>query len=235
MTKTDYISASILSADFTRLGAEIREAEAAGVDWIHLDVMDGHFVPNLTMGPLVVAACRRVTDLPLDVHLMIEQPERLLPAFADAGANYLTVHVETCPHLYRTLQLIRDLGCRPGVTLNPGTVAIQIKPVLPLVDQVLVMTVNPGFSGQNFLPGMVEKIEQVGAWLDKVNPDALLAVDGGINATTAPAAKTAGAQVFVAASAIFQHPEGITAGVQALRAKITQPLKRKSAAPGPRS
>lgn len=214
------ISASILSADFTRLGEEIHAAEMGGVDWIHIDVMDGHFVPNITMGPFIVEACRSLTPLPLDVHLMIEQPERMIPAFVKAGAHYLTVHVETCPHLYRTLESIRELGAHPAVTLNPGTPAQSLKEVLPLVDMVLVMTVNPGYSGQKFISSMLPKIREIRAMLDEVNPTAALEVDGGITAKNIAQVREAGADAFVAATAIFKHPQGIVAGLQALRAQI---------------
>jgi ribulose-phosphate 3-epimerase len=148
------IAPSILSADFTKLGAQIQEAEQAGADWIHVDVMDGHFVPNLTMGPFIVAACRTVTDLPLDVHLMVNNPETLLQSFAQAGASHLTVHVETCPNLHRTLQTIRELGCQPGVVINPGTPTSLIEPILHMVDLVLVMSVNPGYSDRFFARGL---------------------------------------------------------------------------------
>ena len=214
------IAPSILSADFTRLGEEIRAAEAAGADWVHVDAMDGRFVPNLTMGPFVVAACRRVTTLPIDVHLMVETPERLLEAFARAGATTLTVHVETCPHLHRTLQTIHELGCQAGVVLNPGTPASLIEPVLGMVELVLVMSVNPGYSGQVFLPETLPKLTTLRQALEQVNPQALLQIDGGINAETLPLALKAGAQVFVAASAVFRHPLGIAGGIQALRQAI---------------
>jgi ribulose-phosphate 3-epimerase len=211
------LAPSILSADFTRLGAEIAAAEQAGADWIHVDVMDGHFVPNMTIGPLVVEACRRATRLPLDVHLMIEQPERYLEAFAHAGADRLTVHVETCPHLYRTLQQIRDLGIKPGVTLNPGTPAILLKEILPLVDLVLVMTVNPGFGAQSFLPEVLGKITEIRQMLTKLNSPAWLEVDGGVSEKTLPALIAAGANAFVAGNAVFKHPQGIAPGVSALK------------------
>ena len=211
------LSASILSANFTQLGLEIKECEKAGVDWIHVDVMDGHFVPNLTMGPFIVAACRRVTDLPLDVHLMVEAPERIMEAYARAGASILTVHVETCPNLYRTLQTIRELGCMAGVTLNPGTPANHLDEVLHLVDLVLVMSVNPGYSGQVFMPEVLPKVSRLRQRLDEVNPSAVLEIDGGMNTTTLPLARAAGAQVFVAANAIFNHSQGIPAGIKALR------------------
>ena len=212
------ISASILSADFAHLGEQITALGEAGVDRVHVDVMDGHFVPNITMGPFIIETCRRITSLPLDVHLMIEKPERYLEAFAKAGASLLSVHVETCPHLYRTLQEIHQLGCQSGVVLNPGTPAAAIQEVIPLVDLVLVMTVNPGFSGQVFLPQMTVKIAQVRRMLNEVNPKALLEVDGGINAATLPQAYQAGARVFITAQAIFKHPKGIQAGIDELRA-----------------
>jgi len=214
------IAPSILSADFTRLGQQILTCQQAGADWIHVDVIDGHFAPNLTMGPFIVKACREVTDLPLDVHLMVEAPERLLEAFANAGASHLTVHVETCPHLYRTLQNIRELGCLAGVVLNPGTPASHLDPVLHLVDLVLVMSVNPGFSGQTFIPEVLPKVRYLRSKLDEINPAAWLEIDGGINTQTLPLAHQSGAQVFVAANAIFNHPHGIAAGINGLRSCI---------------
>ncbi|MGC8855691.1 MAG: ribulose-phosphate 3-epimerase [Anaerolineae bacterium] len=214
------LAPSILSADFLRLGEQIAECESAGANWIHIDVMDGHFVPNLTMGPFIVEACRRATSLPLDVHLMIEQPERLLEAFAHAGATTLTVHVETCPHLHHTLQQIKALGCQAGVVLNPGTPAYAIEEVLHLADVVLVMSVNPGFSGQAFLPEVLPKIRWIRQKLDKIRSTAWLEVDGGLTAETAPLVREAGATAFVAASAIFHHPKGITAGIGALRTAL---------------
>jgi len=220
MPSSYLISASILSADFTRLGDQIREAERAGTDWIHVDVMDGHFVPNLSMGPVIVEACRRVTQLPLDVHLMVESPEILLPAFAQAGATNLTVHVETCPHLHHTIQTIHELGCKAGVVLNPSTPAYLVEPILPLVDLVLVLSVNPGYSGQNFLPEVLPKISTLRRELDKINPRAWLEVDGGINAETLPLVRDAGANVFVAAHAIFDYPQGIRSGIRLLRSLL---------------
>lgn len=211
------ITPSILSADFTRLGADIAACESAGADWIHVDVMDGHFVPNLTMGPVVVEACRRATKLPLDVHLMIEKPERHLEAFAKAGATNITVHVETCPHLNRTIQQIHSLGCKAGVTLNPSTPASALEPVLSLVDLVLVLTVNPGFSGQEFLPEVLPKVGQLRGLLDAVNPSARLEVDGGLSSATLPEVQKRGADVFVSGSFVFGHPEGIAAGIRELR------------------
>ncbi len=214
------IAPSILSADFARLGEELTACENAGADWIHVDVMDGHFVPNLTLGPLVVEACRRSTKLPLDVHLMIEKPESLLEAFAQAGAARITVHVETCPHLHRTLQQIQALGVKAGVTLNPSTPAVMLKEVLPLVDLVLVMTVNPGFGAQAFLPEMLPKITKLRQRLDQVNPSAWLEVDGGVSEKTLPALIKAGAEAFVAGNAVFKHPQGIRAGISSLRDAI---------------
>lgn len=220
MPKQQLISSSILSADFTRLGQEINSAEKSGADWIHIDVMDGHFVPNITMGPFIVEACRTATGLPLDVHLMIESPERYIQDFASAGADLITIHTEASPNLYRTLQAIKDLGCRAGVAVNPGTPVSAVQPALPLVDLVLVMTVNPGYSGQVFLPETMPKVEKVRRWLDDIDSPADLQVDGGVNASTLPQALAAGANVFVAASAIFKHPEGISAGLRALKVHL---------------
>lgn len=219
MVEKFVIAPSILSADFLRLGEQIGECEQAGADWIHVDVMDGHFVPNLTMGAVIVEACRRATSLPLDVHLMIEKPERHLEAFAKAGANILTVHVETCPHLHHTLQQIKSLGCQAGVTLNPGTPASAIQPVLHLADLVLAMCVNPGFAGQSFLPEALPKIAEIRRMLDEIGSPAWLEVDGGISEQTLPEVRKAGANAFVAANAIFKHPRGIAAGIRALREK----------------
>ena len=223
MKSADYlIAASILSADFAILGDQIRAAESAGADWIHVDVMDGHFVPNISLGPLVTAACRRSTTLPLDVHLMIENPEAHLQAFAEAGADSLTVHVETAPHLHRLIGGIHELGCRAGVALNPGTPFSAVEAVLPLVDLVLVMSVNPGFPGQEFLPEVLPKASTVRAALNKINPVARVEMDGGISDQTICSAQRAGIQVFVAGSSIFNHPQGIQAAIQGLRTTLEQ-------------
>ncbi|QTM99373.1 ribulose-phosphate 3-epimerase [Sediminibacillus dalangtanensis] len=197
------IAPSILSADFARLKEEIEEVEAAGADYIHVDVMDGHYVPNITIGPLVVEAIRPVTNLPLDVHLMIEQPEQYIKAFANAGADILTVHQEACTHLHRTLQLIKNAGVKAGVVINPATPADFIKPVLHQVDLVLLMTVNPGFGGQSFISEVLEKVKRISEWRNEMNLDFEIEVDGGVNAETAAACVNAGANVLVAGSAIF--------------------------------
>ena len=215
--KSLIIAPSVVSADHLRLQQEITACENAGADWIHVDVMDGHFVPNITMGPFLVQAYRRATNLPLDVHLMIEKPERYLEAFAKAGATHLTVHVETCPHLYRTLQEIRELGCTAGVTLNPGTPVAALESVLHLADLVLVMSVNPGFSYQSFLPESLGRVRQVRQMLDERKSTAHLEVDGGITADNIARIREAGANAFVSANAIFNHPQGTAAGVAALR------------------
>ena len=214
------IAPSILSADFARLGDQIREIERAGADWVHIDIMDGQFVPNMSMGRKAVEACKQVTTLPLDVHLMVQTPENVVALYAQSGADRLTVHIEATPNIHRVLQTIRELGCAVGITLNPGTPASALEAVLPLVNQVLVMTVNPGFGAQTFLAETLPKIRAIRRQLDQVNPQALIQVDGGISAKTLPQVLEAGAQVFVAGSAIFKHPQGIAAGVQALQAGL---------------
>jgi ribulose-phosphate 3-epimerase len=211
------IAPSILSADFTNLGASIQAAEAGGADYVHVDVMDGHFVPNMTFGPLVVAAVRRTTRLPLDVHLMIEAPERYLEEFARAGANILTVHVETCPHLHRTIQQITELGVEPGVVLNPATPIETLSEILPFVKQVLLMTVNPGFGGQGYIETMTDKVARLAALARQRGLALDIEVDGGIDTVTAPAVVAAGATVLVTGTAVFNHPDGIAAGIAALR------------------
>jgi len=211
------LAPSILAADFTKLGEEIRACESAGADWIHVDVMDGHFVPNITMGPFIVKACRRITNLPLDVHLMIEKPEEYLEAFAKAGANHLTVHVETCPHLHRTTQYIKSLGCTAGVVLNPGTPVGALDAVLGMADLVLVMSVSPGFGGQAFIPESVGRVAEIRKKLDALGSSAWLEVDGGVSVETISQLKDAGTTAFVAGTSVFKHPEGIEAGIKALR------------------
>ena len=218
---TNYIIApSILASDMTQLGGEITAAEAAGADWIHVDVMDGRFVPNITMGQFIVEACRRVTKLPLDVHLMIEKPEDHLETFAKAGATGLTVHVETCPHLHRTLGYIKSLGCRAGVVLNPGTAVGAIEPVLGLADLVLVMSVNPGFGGQSFIPESLGRIREIREKLDALGSSAWLEVDGGVSVATIAQLKEAGTTAFVAGTSVFKHPQGIEAGIKTLRSYL---------------
>ena len=197
------IAPSILAADFANLAQEIRAVEEAGADWLHIDVMDGHFVPNLTIGPPVVASLRKVTGLPLDVHLMIEKPDNYLETFVQAGADLLTVHVETCPHLHRTLQCIHKLGKKAGVALNPTTPLIFLEPILEEVDLILIMSVNPGFGGQEFIPQTLQRIQTVGKWIKKYSLKVDLEVDGGINENTLSQVVKAGANVFVAGSAIF--------------------------------
>jgi ribulose-phosphate 3-epimerase len=215
------IAASILSADFARLGEQVREAADAGADWIHVDVMDGHFVPNLTIGPPILQALRPVTDLPLDVHLMIEEPDRLIPEFARAGADCLTVHVETCPHLHRTIQLIKELGVKAGVTLNPGTPLTTLQEILPDVDLVLIMSVNPGFGGQSYIPGITDKIARLRRMLDERKlTEVELEVDGGIKSHNVAEVVTAGASVLVIGSAIFNYQASVANNIVALRDKI---------------
>jgi len=223
------IAPSILAADFAELGAALRAAEAAGADYIHVDVMDGHFVPNITIGPLVVAALRKTTKLPLDVHLMIEAPDRFLADFAKAGADIITVHVETCPHLHRTVQAIRDLGAKPGVTLNPATSLETVREILPYVDQVLVMTVNPGFGGQSFIPTMTDKIARLAAMIAATGREVDIEVDGGIDPTTAPMVVGAGATVLVAGTNIFRNSHGLAVGMSELRAAANSALRTSGA------
>lgn len=215
--KSDLIAASILSADFSNLSDQIHQCDSAGVDWIHIDVMDGHFVPNISMGPFVVQTCRSLTSRPLDVHLMIEKPEKYIEQFAKSGADVISVHIEGNAHILRTLNEIRELKCRAGIVLNPGTSPAAIEYLLPFVDMVLVMTVNPGFSGQKFIPEAVKKISVIKEMCQKWNVDPDIEVDGGITAASAPIAKSAGANIFVAATAIFKDPAGISGGVANLR------------------
>jgi len=216
------IAPSILAADFTRLGAQIAAAQEAGADLIHVDVMDGRFVPNITMGPLIVEAARRATSLPLDVHLMIVEPEKHIGAFVQAGADRITVHVETCPHLHRVVQQIREAGARPAVALNPHTPAIMVEEILPFVDMVLVMTVNPGFGGQQFIPQTVRKIEQIRTAIVQRSLAVDIQVDGGIDLQTAPQVVAKGANVLVAGTFVFGAPEGIAAAIASLRSVVSR-------------
>jgi ribulose-phosphate 3-epimerase len=215
------IAPSILSADFSKLGAELAAIEQAGADQAHIDVMDGRFVPNITIGPLVVAAAKQSTNLPLDVHLMIVEPERYIDDFARAGASTIGVHVETCPHLHRTIAQIRETGARACVVLNPATPAEAVEVVLPDVDQVLVMTVNPGFGGQRFIPTMLPKIRKIRGWIDERDLTVDLEVDGGVTTETIVAAASAGANIFVAGTAVYGAPDYADA-IAALRQKAAR-------------
>lgn len=213
MTK---IAPSILSADFANLAAEIRDVEKGGADYIHVDVMDGHFVPNITIGPLIVEAIRPVTELPLDVHLMIEKPEQYIKAFVKAGADIITVHQETCIHLHRTITMIKELGVKAGVVLNPATPVSLIEEILPEVDMVLLMTVNPGFGGQRFIPSVLKKVEELASLRTALGIDFEIEIDGGVNADTAKLCTDAGADVLVAGSAVYGQ-EDRAAAIAAIR------------------
>lgn len=218
------IAPSILAADFAKLGEQVQAAEAGGAKLIHVDVMDGRFVPNITMGPLIVKAIRPVTQLPLDVHLMIVEPERYVQAFADAGADTISVHIEASPNLHRTIQQIKAAGCRAGVAINPHTPAESLAEVLTMLDVVLVMTVNPGFGGQTFIHSMTSKIATLRAMAKEVHSNLDITVDGGINTETASSAVQAGANILVAGSAVFGHEDGISAGIAALQNKLKADL-----------
>lgn len=201
------IAPSILSADFSRLGDEIQAVESAGADWIHVDVMDGHFVPNITIGPIVVEAARKVTTLPLDVHLMIENPERYISDFVAAGADLIAVQVETCAHLNRTIQMIKEFDIRAGVVLNPSTPLISIEWILDVVDFVMVMSVNPGFGGQTFIPNSLDKIRKLRQMINERERNILIEIDGGVKENNIKSISDAGVDVFVAGSAIFNSPD----------------------------
>lgn len=223
-----YIAPSILSADFARLADEVSAVERAGADFLHVDVMDGHFVPNLTVGPPIIASLKKVTRLPLDVHLMITNADAFIPEFVDAGADYLTVHVEACPHLHRTIQSIKERGIKAGVTLNPATPIASLQEILGDVDLVLIMSVNPGFGGQKFIPSVLKKIADTRVLLDKIKSQALLEVDGGVKVDNTREIVAAGATVLVAGSAIFSRHD-YTATIAAMRAAgetVVQPAPR---------
>jgi ribulose-phosphate 3-epimerase len=214
------IAPSILSADLNNLSDQVHQAIDAGADWIHVDVMDGRFVPNITFGPIIVKAVRRITDLPIDVHLMIVEPEKHLQAFADAGTNHITVHYETCPHIHRTLQNIREMNMSPAIVINPGTPVNTLQELTQFFDNVLLMTVNPGFGGQAFIETMYDKIRRTKALLKENGSKANIQVDGGISSQTIKACYQAGATNFVAGSAIFNHKDGIAAGINVLRTAL---------------
>ena len=197
------VAPSILAADFTKLGEEIQAVEKAGADWIHIDVMDGHFVPNITVGPLIVEAVNRVTNLPLDVHLMIENPDRYIPDFVEAGSDVLTVHIENCPHLHRTIQHIKSFGIKAGVVVNPATSLSLLEEILGDIDLVLLMSVNPGFGGKKFIPSVIDKIEYLREILEKSNSDVEVQVDGGIKVDNAAEIVSAGTDILVVGSGIF--------------------------------
>ena len=197
------IAPSILSADFSRLGEEVRRVEEAGADWIHVDVMDGAFVPNITVGPFILEAVRKVTSLPLDVHLMIERPEQYIAEFADAGADVITVHFEACTHLHRTIQAIKEKGKKAGVSVNPATPLVSIKYVLGDIDLLLIMSVNPGFGGQKFIPSALEKIKKARQMVDKIGADVSIEVDGGVKLENIGEVASAGADIFVSGSGVF--------------------------------
>ncbi|MBD3168776.1 MAG: ribulose-phosphate 3-epimerase [candidate division Zixibacteria bacterium] len=201
------IAPSLLSCDFARIAEEVKAVEQAGADWLHIDVMDGHFVPNLTIGPAVVSAIKKVASVPLDVHLMISNPDDFIEQFVDAGSDYLTVHYEACTHLHRTLTAIKHAGAIPGVSLNPATPPEMILPVLSEIELILFMTVNPGFGGQDFIPSVLDKVGPIKSGLNELGKGCLLAVDGGINEVTAPAVIKKGINVLVAGSYIFGSPD----------------------------
>ncbi len=215
------LAPSILSADFSRLGEQIKAAEEGGADYIHIDVMDGHFVPNITIGPLIVQACKRVTRLPLDVHLMIENPERYLEGFAEAGADIITIHAEATPHVHRALEIIRKSGAKAGLAVNPLTPLSVFREALPFLDLALIMSVNPGFGGQEFIETSLMRIITLADWREDLNPNCEIEVDGGIDRVSAPRTVEAGAKVLVAGSAIFNGINSIQENIAAIRQSIS--------------
>jgi ribulose-phosphate 3-epimerase len=227
-SKRILIGPSILSADFRRLGEQITEADAAGADFIHVDVMDGVFVPNLSVGFPIVEAARASTKLPIDVHLMIVEPGRWIERFVEAGADSITVHVEVDPNLYRTLRAIEEAGAEPSVTLNPATPLVMVEPVIPIVRQVLIMSVNPGFGGQTFIPASLARIRQLRILLDELNPTCRLEVDGGIKISNARQVVAAGADTLVVGSAVYAPDTGVAEALSKLRAEIDASISATS-------
>jgi ribulose-phosphate 3-epimerase len=228
MARSSQLAPSILSADFGRLAEEVARVEAAGADWIHVDVMDGHFVPNLTIGPAVTAAVRKATSLPVDVHLMITDPDRSIQAYADAGADRITIHQEAVVHLNRCLDQIRKAGALPGVALNPASPVSLLEEVVQDLDLLLIMTVNPGFGGQSFLPGSAAKISRARTLLDGAGSMAVLQVDGGVDTQTIGICASAGADNFVAGNAVYGHPDGAEAGIQSLRQALRNAEEKRA-------